>query len=67
MQYEGLGVLGSAISVSIIVRIYVPYFINIMKSEIWPISHCLLQLGHETMAYVVCFSMFLRHDCLTMT
>ena len=33
--------------------------IIIIKSEVWPIRHC-LGLGHETMVCAVCLSIFLR-------
>ena len=42
---------------SFVVRIYGFYLIIIIKSEIWPICHC-LGLGHETMPYAVCLSIF---------
>ena len=41
--------------------IFVDYtlcLIIIIKSEVWTIIHC-LGLGHETMLYVVCISIFL--------
>ena len=34
------------------------YLIVIIKSEVWIIGHC-LGLGHETMVYAVCLTMFL--------
>ena len=33
--------------------------IIIIKSEVWPISHC-LGLGHETMVCAVCLCIFLK-------
>ena len=41
-----------------IVRIPVVDHIIIIKSEVWPICHC-LGLGHETMECAVCLSVFL--------
>ena len=35
--------------------------IIIIKSELWPICHC-LWLGHKTMGCVVCFISFLQDD-----
>ena len=43
-----------------IVKIPVADLINNIKSEIWPICHC-LGLGHETMACAVCLSILLLH------
>ena len=40
-----------------VVRIQVLYLIIIIKSEVWPICHC-LGFGHETMACAVCLSIF---------
>ena len=57
MQYMGLCLLRSSISL-IIVRICILFLIIIMKSELWPICHC-LGLGHETMVCVVCIFIFL--------
>ena len=39
-------------------RIYIICLINIIKSEVWTITHC-LRLGHETMVCAVCLSIFL--------
>ena len=38
-------------------RIYILCIIIIIKSEVWTITHC-LGLGHETMVYAVCLSIF---------
>ena len=48
MQYMGLCVFGLSITLIVIVNISVLYFNIIIKSEVWPICHC-LGLGHETM------------------
>ena len=37
------------------------YLITIIKSEVWPICHC-LGLGHETMVRAVCLSIFLLNQ-----
>ena len=58
MQYMGLWVFSLPITFEMIVRIDVFYLIIIIKSEVWPISHC-LGLGHEMMVCTVCLSMFL--------
>ena len=44
-----------------IVRIRVLYLIIIIKSEVWPICHC-LGLGHETMVCAVCLPVFLSAE-----
>ena len=46
MQYRGLGVLGLTISLVMTMRIYVLYFTIIIKSEIWIISHYILQCSY---------------------
>ena len=58
MQYMGLCVFSLPISLMMIVKIPVPNLIIIIKSEVWPICHC-LWLGHETMVCALCFSIFL--------
>ena len=58
MQYMGLCVFGLPISLMMIVRISVFYINIIMKSEVWPICHC-LGLDHEIVVCVVCLSIFL--------
>ena len=40
------------------IYIYILCLIIIIKSEVWPITHC-LGLGHETMVCAVCLSIFL--------
>ena len=61
MQLMGLCVFVLPISVMImmIVRISVLYLNIIIKSEVWPICHC-LGLGHETIICSVCLSIFLK-------
>ena len=54
----GLHVFSLTIYLRTIVRIHILYRIIIIKSEAWPICHC-LGLGHETMVCAVCLSMFL--------
>ena len=46
--YGRLCVFSLQISLMMIARICVLYFITIIKSDTWPICHC-LGLGHETM------------------
>ena len=58
IQYVGLYVLRSPISLVMIERIYILCLIIIIKSELWTITHC-LRLGHETMVSAVCLSIFL--------
>ena len=58
LQNMGLCVLSLPIFLTMIVRIPVLDLIIIIKSEVWPICHCLV-LGHETMVCVVCLSIFL--------
>ena len=55
IQYVGLYVFSLPISLVMIEGIYI-YFV-IIKSEVWTITHC-LGLGHETMVYAVCLSIF---------
>ena len=57
MQYMGLCVLRLHISLIMIYKIPVLGCIIIIKSEVWPICHC-LGLGHETMVCEVCLSIF---------
>ena len=57
-QYVGLCVFSLPISFVMIERIYIPYLIIIIKSEVWTITHC-LGLGHETMVWAVCLCIFL--------
>ena len=58
MRYIGLCVFSLPISHVIIVRIRVLYLIIIIKSEVWPIFHC-LGLSHETTVCAVCHCIFL--------
>ena len=58
MQIHGLCVFSLLISLTMVVRIRVLYLYIIIKSEVWPICHCLV-LGHRTMACAVCLSKFL--------
>ena len=58
IQYVGLYVFSLPISLVMIERIYILCLIIIIKSEVWSISHC-LGLGHETMVFAVCRSIFL--------
>ena len=58
MQYMRLCVFSLSILLLMIVRIRVLYLIIIIKSEIWPICHC-LGLGHEAMVCAVCLSICL--------
>ena len=51
IQYVGLCVFSLPISLIMIVRICVLYLIIIIRSEIWPICHC-LGLSYETMVCV---------------
>ena len=59
IQYVGLYIFSLPISVVMIGRIYTLCLIIIIKSEVWPITHC-LGLGHETMVSAVCLSIFLK-------
>ena len=58
IQYVGLYVFRSPISLVMIERIYILCLIIIIKSEVWTITHC-LRLGHETLVSAVCLSIFL--------
>ena len=58
IQYLGLYVFSSPISVVMIERIYILCLIIIIKLEVWTITHC-LWLGHKTMVSAVCLSIFL--------
>ena len=58
MQYMGLCVFSLPISLMMIVRIPVFDLIIIIKSEVWPICHCLRSV-HETIVCAVCLSIFL--------
>ena len=62
LQYMGMRVISLPISLMIIVRICVLYLIIIIKSEVWPICHC-LGLCHETMVYAVYISIFWWYIC----
>ena len=55
MIYMGLCVFSLPIYLMMILRICVLYVILIIKSEVWPICHC-LRLGHEAMVGAVCLS-----------
>ena len=58
IQYVGLCVFSLPIPFVMIERIYILCLTIIIKSEVWTITHC-LGLGHETMVYAVCLSIFL--------
>ena len=58
IQYVGLYIFTLPISLVMIGRIYILCLIIIVKSEVWIITHC-LGLGHETMVFAVCLSIFL--------
>ena len=58
MQYMELCVFSLSIYLMTIVRIHVLYLIIIVKLKLWTICHC-LGLGHETIVYAVCLSIFL--------
>ena len=58
IQYVGLCVFSLPISFVKIDKIYILRLIIIIKSEVWTITHC-LGLGHETMVWAVCLSIFL--------
>ena len=60
MQYIGLYVFSVPIYLKMIVRIRALYFIITIKSEVWPICHC-LGFGHETMVCAVYLFIFLLH------
>ena len=53
IQYMWLCVFSLSICLMMIVRICVLYLIIIIKSEVWPIYHC-LGLDYETMVCAVC-------------
>ena len=57
MQCMGLCVFSFPIYLTMIVRIRVIYLIFTIKSEVWPICHC-LGSGHETLVCAVCLSIF---------
>ena len=56
--YVGLCVFSLPTLIVMIEKIYILRLIIIIKSEVWIITHC-LGLGHETMVYAVCLSIFL--------
>ena len=58
-SYMGLCIFSLSIFLMMIAKIRVLYLITIIKSEVWPICHC-LGLGHKTMVFVACLSMFLQ-------
>ena len=60
MQYVGLYVFSSPISLVMIERIYILCLIIIIKSEVWTISRC-LGLCHETMVSAVCLEHSVIH------
>ena len=62
IQYMGLCVFSLPITLMMIVRVWILYFIINIKSEVRPIYHC-LGLGHETMVCTVYLYIF-RHPCL---
>ena len=57
MQYIRLCIFSLPIYLTSNVRIHVFCLIIIIKSQVWPICHC-LGLGQETMLYAVCPSIF---------
>ena len=57
MHYMELCAFSLPISLKVFARIGVLYLIIIVKSEVWPICHC-LGLGHVTMVWAVCVSIF---------
>ena len=57
--YNIWGCVFSVYPIPLWLREYTLCLIIIIKSEVWPIIHC-LGLGHETMVCVVCLSIFLR-------
>ena len=62
MQYMGLCVFSLLIDLMIIVRIRTLYLITIIiKSEVWPIYHC-VGLGHEIIICAVCHSIFILYQ-----
>ena len=58
IQYVGLCIFSLPISFVTIERIYILCLIIIIKSEVWTITHY-LGLGHKTMVWAVCLSIFL--------
>ena len=58
MQYVGLFVFSLPIYLVMIEKICILCLIIITKTEVWTITHC-LGLGHETMVFAVCLSIFL--------
>ena len=58
IQHIGLCVFSLPIDLLMMVRIRILYLVIIIKSEVWPICHC-LGLGYETMVCAVCLSIFL--------
>ena len=62
IQYVGLCVFSLPISLMMIERIYILCLIIIIKSEVWTITH-FLGLGHETMVWAVCLSVFFVQLC----
>ena len=72
VQFMGLCVVSLPISVVMTVRISVLYLIIIIKSEVWPICHC-LGLGHETMVgavmyfYVLLYPVYVEEWCKKQT
>ena len=59
IQYVGLCVFSLPTPLVMIEIIYIRRLIIIIKSEVWTITYC-LGLGHETVVYAVCLSIFLR-------
>ena len=53
----GLYLFSLPISLVMIGRIYIVCLIIIIKSEVWTITYC-LGLGHYTMVFAVCLSIF---------
>ena len=61
MQYMELCVFSLPIYLMMIMGIRVLYHIIIIKSEVWPICHC-LGFGHETVICTACLSISLCCD-----
>ena len=63
--YEAVCAISLQIDLTMIVIIQVLHLIIIIKSDVWPICHC-LGLGHDTMVCSACLSIFLLkkvHEC----
>ena len=64
-SYMGLHIFSLPISLAIIARICEIYFIIIITSKVWIISHCCFELWHETMVRAICLSVFLIESQLS--